>query len=655
SRWEAKDDVDNGNGTTKKRKSRWEDDDSQPKFQLPDFMKDFIGGGIDMDPEIQILNARLIEISRMLQGGLPLDDRPEGARSPSPEPVYDNMGIRINTREFRARERLNKERQDIITQIIKRNPNYKPPADYRPPKLYKKLFIPMKEYPGYNFIGLIIGPRGNTQKRMEKETGAKIVIRGKGSMKEGKLGQKKDLKYDLAENEDLHVLVEADTQEALDAAAGMVEKLLQPVDETLNEHKRQQLRELAALNGTIREDEFCRLCGEQGHRQFACPAKTSTFKSDVLCKICGDGGHPTIDCPMKGTSGKKMDDEYQNFLAELGGTVPEGVSKPSVALPLTGSGGSGSTPPWVNGNNSARSGPSAHPGLGSTIGAGKEIDDTNLYIGYLPPAFDDDALIQLFSPFGSIVTAKVIKDRDYGLSKGYGFVKYSDITQANQAISSMNGYQLDGRTIAVRVAGRPPQPPPPAPAPMPPAYPGPNPSSSGYPMQYVTPGGVPPGGFMGAPPPWGSHAPQYAPYASAPNMYNPVQGQYLSPYGAQYRPLPPVGSSGMPPQYMPPGETGPPGVQPQTSESGTATNVIYSGFSSMVPPNSQPPYPPTSYYAPPPPPPPAVSSTMEQQHYSTPPWASNHPPPPPPPSGEPPQQNTYGADSEYEKFMAEMK
>ncbi|KAL6123386.1 hypothetical protein ACLB2K_075908 [Fragaria x ananassa] len=297
----------------------------------------------------------------MLSSGLPLDDRPEGARSPSPEPVYDNMGIRINTREFRARERLNRERQEIIAQILKRNPNYKPPADYRPPKLHKKLYIPMKEYPGYNFIGLIIGPRGNTQKRMEKETGAKIVIRGKGSVKEGRLQQKRDLKPDPSENEDVHVLVEADTQDALDAAAGMVEKLLQPVDEVLNEHKRQQLRELAALNGTIRDEEYCRLCGEPGHRQYACPSRTSTFKSDVLCKICGDGGHPTIDCPMKGTSGKKMDDEYQNFLAELGGTVPESATKQTATLAL-GPGTSASNPPWSNSGGSASG--ASHPGLG---------------------------------------------------------------------------------------------------------------------------------------------------------------------------------------------------------------------------------------------------------------------------------------------------
>jgi splicing factor 1 len=52
--------------------------------------------------------------------------------------------------------------------MIKANPSFKPPADYRPEKKYRKLRIPLEDYPGYNFIGLIIGPRGNTQKRMER-------------------------------------------------------------------------------------------------------------------------------------------------------------------------------------------------------------------------------------------------------------------------------------------------------------------------------------------------------------------------------------------------------------------------------------------------------------------------------------------------------
>ncbi|XP_073003043.1 splicing factor-like protein 1 [Typha latifolia] len=666
SRWDPPAESDGGSGADgstggRKRKSRWAEEEPKPALQLPDFMKDFTA---DLDPEVQVLNARLLEISRLLQSGMPLDDRPEGARSPSPEPIYDNMGVRINTREYRARERLNKERQDIISQLIRRNPAFKPPADYRPPKLQKKLYIPMKEYPGYNFIGLIIGPRGNTQKRMEKETGAKIVIRGKGSIKEGKLQQKRDLKPDPSENEDLHVLVEAETQDALDAAAGMVEKLLTPVDEVLNEHKRQQLRELAALNGTIRDDEFCRLCGEPGHRQFACPARTTTFKSDVQCKICGDGGHPTIDCPMKG-SVKKMDDEYQNFLAELGGSAPESLTKQSSAVPLLGSGTSGSNPPWAGGS-----------GVGATAANGikKEYDETNLYIGYLPPTLDDDGLIRLFSSFGDIVMAKVIKDRTTGLSKGYGFVKYADMTQANQAIAAMNGYHLEGRVIAVRVAGKPPQPtvPPGPPVPVAPTYTGSDPSAGGYPSQHYMTGGPlpnppppPPGSYVNGPVPWGPpFPPSYAPYPPPPppgsSMYTPVQGQQVPPYGMQYQPPHQTVPPGTVPQNMPSSEAmqNPPTGQPQSSAA-PAQPVPTNIYGSSVAPNVMPVYPPLPYgYAPyypavSPVPPPTIDPS---QSLATAPWATNAPPPPPPPqaSSTAEQPTSYG-DTEYEKFMSEMK
>ena len=47
----------------------------------------------------------------------------------------------------------------------------------------------------------------------------------------------------------------------------MIEDLLVPTDEARNEHKRLQLKELAALNGTLTDDQHCYLCGESGHRQ----------------------------------------------------------------------------------------------------------------------------------------------------------------------------------------------------------------------------------------------------------------------------------------------------------------------------------------------------------------------------------------------------
>jgi len=507
---------------------------------------------------------------------------------------------------------------------------------------------------------------------MEKETGAKIVIRGKGSVKEGKLLQKRDLKPDPSENEDLHVLVEAETQEALDAAAGMVEKLLTPVDEVLNEHKRQQLRELAALNGTIRDDEFCRTCGEPGHWQYACPNKMSTFKSDVQCKICGDGGHPTIDCPVKGTAGKKMDDEYQNFLAELGGgSAPESMTKSGgPMLALTGGGGSGgasagsgNNPPW----SAAGGGGAAATGAN---GIKKDYDETNLYIGYLPPTMDDAGLISLFSQFGDIVMAKVIKDRNTGHSKGYGFVKYSDVSQANAAIAAMNGHHLEGRVIAVRVAGKPPQPAPAVSAL--PSYPPTDPASGGYSSQsYMgAPHPPPPGSY--APVPWG-HPPPYASYPPPPpgsSVYNPAPpapGQTTPPpYGVQYPPPPPPPAAPIPPPGTAPSSDGaqnyPPGVTPPSSgaPTHTAPTPVYASSGA---PNAPPMYPPPPYsyspyyptFQPPPPPPPA--SVDPSQSIATAPWATHStvPPPPPPLSSTTDQPASYGADAEYDKFMSEIK
>ncbi|KAI5073913.1 hypothetical protein GOP47_0011926 [Adiantum capillus-veneris] len=593
SRWEPRD----GEGETTentessgKRRSRWAAEEPK-QIQLPDLFKE-LTGGVELDPEIQGLNIQLLEINRRLQTGQVLDDRPDGARSPSPEPIYDNMGIRINTREFRAREKLMCERQELIFKLIKKNPAFKPPADYRPPKLHKKLFIPIKEYPGYNFIGLIIGPRGNTQKRMEKETGAKIVIRGKGSMKEGRSHQKKDYRMDSGENEDLHVYVEADNPESLEQAVSMVEKLLSPVDEGHNEHKRAQLRELAALNGTIRDDEICRLCGEPGHRQYTCSARNSTFKSDVSCKICGDGGHPTVDCPVKGSVPNNIDNEYANFLAEVGGgqesgSMPQAHGQMAATMALPGPQGaapSGSSQGFLPGTFRP-----SRPGLGfgNTPGQaqgvatqfGKEIDEANLYVGYIPQSVDEQGLINLFSPFGKIEDAKLIRDRVTGWSKGYAFVKFADVAAASQAVAHMNGYRLDGKALAVRVAGKPP----------PPSIPAGDLGSSSvqtipvshplqHPQQQQAAPGVPPlpvNTF--AHPPWGT--PQTLPqnpYGPVPNYYGapppavsgPMQrGPPFHPIGGPYagqQPPPPFWHQGLPPghpQGQPPALLGPPTSQ----------------------------------------------------------------------------------------------
>ena len=107
---------------------------------------------------------------------------------------------------------------------------------------------------------------------MERETGCKIAIRGKGSVKEGRQGRR-DGRSNPDEDDELHVLITGPTGEAVQAGKQLVEELLRPVDDNMNVHKQKQLRELALINGTLRDENFCNICGEPGHRQYECPSK----------------------------------------------------------------------------------------------------------------------------------------------------------------------------------------------------------------------------------------------------------------------------------------------------------------------------------------------------------------------------------------------
>lgn len=77
---------------------------------------------------------------------------------------------------------------------------------------------------------------------------------------------------------------------------------------------------------------------------------------------------------------------------------------------------------------------------------------TKLFIGSLPWAVNDQELEDLFKDFGTIVSAKVIMDRESGRSKGFGFVEYADDDAAKAAMEKLNGSDLQGRTIVVSEA-----------------------------------------------------------------------------------------------------------------------------------------------------------------------------------------------------------
>lgn len=151
-------------------------------------------------------------------------------RSPSPPPTYDGHGRRTNTREVRYRKKLEDERIRLVDRAIKNDPNFRPPVEYHQQKRSQrpsdKVYIPVKEFPEINFFGLLVGPRGNSLKKMERESGAKISIRGKGSVKEGK--GKPDQFAEDAE-EDLHCLVMADSDDKVATCVKLINKVIETV------------------------------------------------------------------------------------------------------------------------------------------------------------------------------------------------------------------------------------------------------------------------------------------------------------------------------------------------------------------------------------------------------------------------------------------
>ncbi|XP_056269019.1 KH domain-containing, RNA-binding, signal transduction-associated protein 1b [Pseudoliparis swirei] len=122
-------------------------------------------------------------------------------------------------------------------------------------KLKERVLIPVKQYPKFNFVGKILGPQGNTIKRLQEETGAKISVLGKGSMrdksKEEGLRKGGEPKYAHLSLE-LHVFVEvfAPVPEAyLRMAHAMeeVKKFLFP--DLMDDICQEQFMEMSYLNG----------------------------------------------------------------------------------------------------------------------------------------------------------------------------------------------------------------------------------------------------------------------------------------------------------------------------------------------------------------------------------------------------------------------
>ncbi|KAF9497241.1 RNA-binding domain-containing protein [Pleurotus eryngii] len=75
-----------------------------------------------------------------------------------------------------------------------------------------------------------------------------------------------------------------------------------------------------------------------------------------------------------------------------------------------------------------------------------------IYVGNLSWNTTDDTLRQAFSEFGNVVDSIVMRDRDTGRSRGFGFVTFEGPQEADAAIQALNEQELDGRRIKVNLA-----------------------------------------------------------------------------------------------------------------------------------------------------------------------------------------------------------
>lgn len=75
-----------------------------------------------------------------------------------------------------------------------------------------------------------------------------------------------------------------------------------------------------------------------------------------------------------------------------------------------------------------------------------------VFVGNLSYKTTDEQLNELFEPFGKIVKASIIKDRETDRSRGFGFVEFDSADDVAAAIEEMNGKEIDGRSLNVNEA-----------------------------------------------------------------------------------------------------------------------------------------------------------------------------------------------------------
>jgi len=161
-------------------------------------------------------------------------------------------------------------------------------------KIMRKIYMPKDSK--FNYTGLIIGPKGSNQKRLEEETGCKILVRGKGSQKEGQAPQPDG-------NEDLHVLIAGDSDVQVAKAQEEIEKIISADEETRNRIRQAQLRIVAKIKNA---DPIAAGLGSQFDPSLTTPfgppsegASVIKVPKDCVGLVIGRGGDTIKDLQRK--------------------------------------------------------------------------------------------------------------------------------------------------------------------------------------------------------------------------------------------------------------------------------------------------------------------------------------------------------------------
>lgn len=121
-------------------------------------------------------------------------------------------------------------------------------------------------------------------------------MKGEGSQKDADRNYEREYLemdgQDDQEDEPLHVLLSADTQEQLDVGEALIKAIV---------HQTEEGRKFALVSydNNMNVRAWCENCGKQGHKFYECPEKIEAFKSNVICQYCQATNHTTNDCPER--------------------------------------------------------------------------------------------------------------------------------------------------------------------------------------------------------------------------------------------------------------------------------------------------------------------------------------------------------------------